>query len=258
VGTTAFELFDDRFTVIPPTGALPVSVTVPVEELPPSTVVGASDRPLKVGGLTVSVVVLVVTPSVAEIVTGVELATGLVVTVKVADVLPARTVTLDGTVALPLFDDRLTTRPPEGAGANSVTSPVQEVPPRTVAGETETLLRPAEVIVSVAVFVVAPSVAEIVDVVVAGVEVVVIVKLADNAPEEIMTDAGTEASPVAPRVTTTPPAPAGAYRVTVPVELFPPTTELGETDTLLRPAGLIVKVAVFVVLPKVAEIVAIF
>src|SRR3989441_12848572 len=60
---------------------------------------------------------------------------GLALTVKDAVVPPAGTVTLDGTVAAPvLLLDRLTTAPPLGAAALSVTVPVEELPPVTVDG----------------------------------------------------------------------------------------------------------------------------
>src|SRR5437867_9781758 len=68
-------------------------------------------------------------------VTTVEEPTGVVLTVKVALVLPAGTVTLAGTVAAPvLLLDKLTTAPPLGAGPLSVTVPVEELPPVTLVG----------------------------------------------------------------------------------------------------------------------------
>jgi len=62
--------------------------------------------------------------------------------VKFAVVLPARTVTDDGTVAaLTLSEDRLTTMPPLGAAALKVTVPVDDVPPITDVGKTATVVR---------------------------------------------------------------------------------------------------------------------
>ena len=63
------------------------------------------------------------------------LATTLVLTVKVAVVAPAATVTLAGTVAaavLPLL--KVTVAPPVGAAPFRVTVPVEDVPPVTDVG----------------------------------------------------------------------------------------------------------------------------
>ena len=74
------------------------------------------------------------------IVTAVVAATGLVVAVNVAVVAPAATVTDAGTwAAAVLLEVNVTTAPPVGAGPLSVTVPVEEVPPGTVAGLTLTL-----------------------------------------------------------------------------------------------------------------------
>ena len=57
-----------------------------------------------------------------------------VVTVKLALVCPAATVTLAGTVAAALLLDNVTTVPPLGAAAVRVTVPVELAPPVTVLG----------------------------------------------------------------------------------------------------------------------------
>ena len=68
-------------------------------------------------------------------VTGLDVATGLVVTVKLALVPPAGTVTLAGTVAaFVLLLESVTCAPPAGAGAFSVTVPAEGFPPVTLAG----------------------------------------------------------------------------------------------------------------------------
>ena len=61
-------------------------------------------------------------------------ATGVVVTVKVAVVAPAATVTLAGGVAAALLLDKVTVSPPVGAALPKVTVPVDELPPVTEVG----------------------------------------------------------------------------------------------------------------------------
>jgi hypothetical protein len=75
---------------------------VPVEEFPPVTVVGFSVKEERVGGgggagVAVSEADLLAPPYVPEMVTVVDAATALVLTVNVALVAPAATVTLEGT-----------------------------------------------------------------------------------------------------------------------------------------------------------------
>jgi hypothetical protein len=125
-------------TIMPPPGAAPVSVTVPCDEFPPTTLAGlrATDErvTLAAAGETVSVAVLV-TPNDAEMVTGVDAPTEAVVTVNVALAAPAAIVTLAGTPAMAvLLLDSVTTAPPDGADPVSVTVPCDELPPVTVAG----------------------------------------------------------------------------------------------------------------------------
>src|SRR2546425_195378 len=64
--------------------------------------------------------------------------TALVLTVKVVLVAPAGTVTLEGTLAAAgLLLERATCAPPVGAGPLSVTVPVEEFPPVTLVGFSE-------------------------------------------------------------------------------------------------------------------------
>ena len=132
-------------TTAPPAGAGPLRVTVPVAVLPPQTEVGliVSDWSLTLGeGLTVRVAVRETPPAEAVIVTLVALETTRVETVKFALVAPAGTVTLLGTVAIfVLLLLRLTTNPPDGAGAVRVTVPVLLLPPTTLVGFRLRLLR---------------------------------------------------------------------------------------------------------------------
>ena len=121
-------------TTAPPAGALPFSVTVAVELVPPSTLVGLSVTDASVGGFTVNPADTV-PPYVPEMFANVEVVTGLVVTVKVAVVDPAATVTLAETCAADVLSlASVTTAPPAGASPFSVTVPVELFPPRTPAG----------------------------------------------------------------------------------------------------------------------------
>src|SRR5262245_47042438 len=103
----AFEGFDSK-----PLPSPPLSAALAVGERK-----GAGPPP---AGLTVRLAVRVVPPDEPVMVTTVELATGLVVTVNVVDVAPPATVTLAGTVATAeLLLESVTTCPLDGAAALS-------------------------------------------------------------------------------------------------------------------------------------------
>src|SRR2546426_11138533 len=88
----------DSVTCAPPVGAGPSSVAVPVELLPPVTVVGFTpSKERRTAGFTMRVAVRVTPLYTADMVTGVDAATALVVIVNVVLVAPAGTVTLAGT-----------------------------------------------------------------------------------------------------------------------------------------------------------------
>ena len=127
-------------TTSPPAGAGPVRVTVPVDVEPPATEVGFSvraDRLAEAGAVIVRLAVRVSPLYEPEIVaTSVE-ATAVVETANVAEVEPAGTVTLAGTVAAAELELNATTMPPAGAADVSVAVPVAEFPPTTEVGLTE-------------------------------------------------------------------------------------------------------------------------
>ena len=89
----------------------------------------------------------------------VDAATDVVVIVKVALVAPAGTVTLAGTVVVLELAESDTDAPPAGAAALNVTVPVEELPPATLVGLSESAESVATgggaggLIVSVALFV---------------------------------------------------------------------------------------------------------
>jgi hypothetical protein len=130
-------------TANPPEGADAVSVTVPCDELPPTTDEGLTDTADSDAGaavgVTVSVAVRVTPPALAVMVTAVDAATEVVPIPKVALVAPCATVTLAGTVAAAWLSLSVTANPPAGAAAVSVTVPCDALPPTTDDGFTETV-----------------------------------------------------------------------------------------------------------------------
>lgn len=135
VGTVAVEVLElARKTGTPPVGAAAEIVTVPVTLLPPTTVAGASVRPVGSGAVAVSEALLVEVPRLAVTVVPTSLPTATVVAVNVAVEAVAGTVTEAGTVIVVLEDARVTTVPPVGAGPLRVTVPVDACPPATTEG----------------------------------------------------------------------------------------------------------------------------
>jgi hypothetical protein len=187
-----------------------------------------------------------------------------VLTVKLALVWPADTVTLDGTVATDvLLLESVTVTPPEGTAAERVTVPVELFPPLTRVGlrvSEESVTPPlAGLMVSEACWELLPSVAVITAVVVVVTDVVVTVKFALVDPAATVTLLGTLAEPLLlESETTDPPEGAALESVTVPCEELPPVTLLGfnvTEETVGEDAGVTVKVACLELDPRVAVIV---
>lgn len=120
---------------------LGLDVTVPAR---PVTLSVTRDLPAAhaAAGFTVKVADLVTPPELAVIVTDTDAVTDEVAIVKPALVAPAATVTLAGTVATAvLLLESVTTMPPEGAAAVSVTVPLTELPPVTLVEPSVSVLK---------------------------------------------------------------------------------------------------------------------
>jgi len=118
--------------------------------VPPDTVDGLRNSPVNSAGVIVRVALFGVPFNVAVIADVVCELTPIVETVNVAELLPAGTITDAGTVAALFPLCNATTVPPEPAGPDSVTVPVEAPPPRTEVGLRASEVRAAGVIVSVA------------------------------------------------------------------------------------------------------------
>jgi hypothetical protein len=141
VTTEALPL--DNETRAPPLGAGPLSVSVPKDGDPPTTLLGLKLSDVRVGpaagcGVTAREAVSVSPEVEAEMVAVVELVVAMVATWNAAVVLPAGMVTLAGTVATEvLLLDSESATPPLGAGLFKVICPVEGFPPLTLVGLSE-------------------------------------------------------------------------------------------------------------------------
>src|SRR5205807_1833124 len=129
----------DRETTAPPLGDGPLRVTVPVEDcVPPVTLVGfsVSDDRAAAGGVTVSDAVLLAPPEADSTLMAVDATYAWVITVELALLHPACSVTLDGRAAiLGSSPTRRSSDLPLGDGPLRVTVPVEDcVPPVTLVG----------------------------------------------------------------------------------------------------------------------------
>jgi hypothetical protein len=217
---------------LPAAGAF--NVTVPVAfAAPPTMLVGFTVRELTINGVTFRVA----SADLFKVAVTMGLATELTtrdVTVKLAMLAPLATVTIAGTVAAAvLLLDRVTVlwAALPAAGAFSVTVPMAlAVPPITLSGFRDNDNTPGCGSTYNTAFWLTPfSVAEISAVLAAPTAWLVTVKFADIAPEGTMTATGTVAAAVlslASNTTLCQIVPtAGAFNVTIPVELLiPPST----------------------------------
>jgi hypothetical protein len=136
-GTVAtVVLLLESWMVIPVGGAVPLRVTVPVDVLPPTTFDGFNFNEESVGGVIVNAAIFVMPLNAADMLATVEDATAVVPMLKLTVVAPCGTVTDGDTVADALSLERVTTRLAVAA-AVSVTVPVDEFPPTTLVGFTE-------------------------------------------------------------------------------------------------------------------------
>lgn len=154
-------------------------------------------------------------------------ATDPVVTLNVADVAPAATVTLVGVdAAAVLLLDSETVQPPDGADPFSTTVPCEVDPLVTELGLRETEDKAGGKTVTSAVLVIPAFVADIVEELDDATAEVAIGKVVLDDPCGTVTLCGTDA--LAPllldRLTTMPPDGATELSVTVPCELVPPVT----------------------------------
>jgi hypothetical protein len=170
------------------------------------------------------------------------------VTVNFTDVAPAGTVSVDGTVATDgLLLERLTTTPPVGAAPEIVTVPVDEAGCLTVAGLSVRLESVGGLTVRVALWLPPPaSVAVMLEVAFAPTGILVTVNVVELLPDGTVTDVTDRvAAAVFPlaTLTTTPPAGAVVFSLTVAVDVAPPIRLAGASVTEEIAGGLIVKVA---------------
>lgn len=255
LAAAGLELF--RVMVAPADVGGPERVSVPVMTVSerPTTVTDDSVNVLRTGASTVRVAVLLTVPSLAVITAEAFAATGGDFTLNVAVVSPASTVTVEGVVASMELEDRVTVVA-LGAAPLRVTVPVLGVPPVTVVGDRERLLRARMSIWRDSVLVTVPSFAVIIALVLAVTEEVLTWKVAVVAAAGMVTVGRTVASGELEDRATAVATGAGPSRVMVPVVEVPPVTAVGERERLLRVSGSTVRVAVLLTDPSFAVMTA--
>jgi hypothetical protein len=191
------------------------------------------------------VLVFVLEPSVAEIVTVSAVTSALVAMLNVAVVLPARTVTDAGSVTSDALELSEMTAPPVGAIPVSVTVPTEGEPPMSELGARVNVCSWKACRPRTALCDLVPIVPVMVTATLAVTGVVLTVNVVLVVPAGTVTEAGTVAFALLDeRVTTSPFGPAGATKVTVPVEELPPIKEFGDSVIDEIPDSVIVRLAV--------------
>jgi hypothetical protein len=149
--------------------------------------------------------------------------------VNVADVEPLGTVTLEGTVADLALDVNFTTNPPAAGDPLRVTVPVDGFPPRRDDGEKLNPESDGRLTFNVAVPFERPALAVRVTEAALETGLVEALKVMFFCPAGTVTLEGTDTSELllALSETLNPPLGAALFKLTVPVEPAPPTTEAG-------------------------------
>lgn len=239
-----------RFTPRPFAGAIPLSVTVPVDASPNPTVPGLNESMLTTAGFTVSVAALLLDPSVAVTVMFFTPETPAVTTTNVCVVLPAGTVTFAGRDTEGSELASVTIAPPAGAAELSVTLPIEPAPPVTEFGTKLTDASPRvtdRFTVSVPAAVVVPVVATTMAISELPTAAVVTEKVCVVAPAGTVTLAGTgTAVELLVSATGYPLEGAGAFSVRVPDDVWPAVTLAGLNANAATAGGSRVSVVVFV------------
>jgi len=179
--------------------------------------------------------------------------TAFVAITKLAESLPAGTVTDLGTETDVSLLERVTIKLPENTFALRFTIPVDEVPPVTLEGFALTRASDAVPMVNVFVSDLPPSVAVIVAVPEVATGFVAIVKVPLLCPAGTIAVEGTVADGLElTSETVVPLGPAGPESVTVPVAVSPPPTLEGSRVSAVNSAGLMVRVAAICPVPAPA------
>ena len=159
-------------------------------------------------------------------------AVSMVATVKVWDNSPAAIVVCAGTMATALLLASVTSRPPAGAGAESVTVPITCDPPTVDVEDSDRFCSDRRPTASVAVRVASAYVAVMMATPVTEVAAVCTSNAPEVDPEAIVMDTGVVASEVSllDSVTTAPSEGAAAVKAIVPVKVFPPATDAEDNE----------------------------